>query len=129
MDMKRLLPNVNDLILLTDGKAPSHKRSAWLGVSQALLNYPRLLGEGLISFTVTFLIVAVVVTFLFFMEVLFMPFMGLFSGIVIGLGGRVSTKEDIEGTGRAFVPFNALKGARVMRLKKRITRIKEFKND
>lgn len=110
MNLKHLFPNVTEIAVLVKGVNPDYKRSAWLGVTQGFLNFPRILFEGLFSVAVTTLTLTLLVLFMILMEVIVAPLIAIFTSVTLGLLGRVSTMEDMFGQDIEHAPFKALRG-------------------
>lgn len=102
MKLDHILPSHENLVDLKEtGASPSYPRSIWLGLSQAVLNLPRLLlvMEARVLFKVVLDIATAVVMMVLSALAALVSVIGL---VALGFAGRLASRAEAEAAGLPF---------------------------
>jgi len=104
--MKNILPNYSQIAAMRNRKSQYRLRSAWYGISQPIMNVPRMI---LMGFTLSMFELAkglIIFGYSFLYLTLTKPFLVFFAVLLVGILGHLTFIEDPEVEGSNFTPLD-----------------------
>ncbi|MDX5412830.1 MAG: hypothetical protein LPK02_07260 [Rhodobacterales bacterium] len=91
-----IFPTIEQVAVLKERGSKNRLRSMWLGVSQMVLNLPRIMIIGLFVSLVQIVIMAMTAMFSILLSGVLVPLMAVFSSLVLGFAGRLADADSDE---------------------------------
>ena len=109
--LSHVFPHHEDVVVLKERPTDRRARSFWIGLTQAMLNFPRQVVSGIVVTAVVILVSTFAVFMTVLKHILVHPFMSLFSSVVLGSAGFLTDEGDDACTGQAIGKMVMMEGS------------------